>query len=73
MRVTALICAILTIIGGIVWGLVGIFNFNIITAIFGYGGAGYVFARIIYALVGLSALWLIFYLVIYHPFRKRNG
>jgi uncharacterized membrane protein YuzA (DUF378 family) len=46
----------LVIIGGINWGLVGFFNFNLVDSIFGEGSA---LARIIYALVGLSALYLV--------------
>ena len=47
---------VLVMIGGINWGLVGFFNWNLVDAIFGFG----TIARIIYALVGLSALWMIF-------------
>ena len=43
----------LVIIGAIVWGLVGFFNWNLVDAIFGFG----TIARIIYALVGLAGLW----------------
>jgi len=48
---------ILVIVGGVNWGLVGFFDFNLVDAIFGMG----TIARIIYALVGLSALWMIYY------------
>ena len=44
----------LVIIGGINWGLVGLFNGNIISAIFGI-----MLSRIIFILVGLSAIYLI--------------
>jgi len=47
----------LTIIGGINWGLVGAFNFDLVAAIFGEMSA---LSRIIYVLVGLSALYLIY-------------
>lgn len=47
----------LTIIGGINWGLVGAFDFNLVAAIF---GDQTVLSRIIYILVGLSALYLIY-------------
>jgi len=50
-----LICLIISIIGSLNWLLIGIFSFNLVTAIVGAG----VGARIIYILVGLSALWLI--------------
>ena len=44
----------LIIIGGINWGLIGIFHFNLVAAIF---GDMTLIARIIYGLVGLSGLW----------------
>ena len=47
----------LAIIGGINWGSIGVFGFDIVAAIF--GGQDAVFSRIIYALVGLAALWCI--------------
>jgi uncharacterized membrane protein YuzA (DUF378 family) len=52
------IVVILVIIGGLNWGLVGFFNFNLVDAIFGMMS---VVSRIIYALVGLSALYMIFW------------
>ena len=51
------IVMILVIIGGLNWGLVGIFNFNVVTAIFGHLT---MVSRIIYILVGLSGLYLLF-------------
>lgn len=47
----------LTIIGGLNWGLVGAFDFNLVAAIF---GEQTILSRIIYILVGLSALYLIY-------------
>lgn len=46
----------LTIIGGLNWGLVGLLDFNLVSSIFGELG---IWARIIYILIGLSALYLI--------------
>ena len=51
---------ILLIIGGINWGLVGFFNYNLVSAIF--GGNLVIISRIIYAFVGLSALYAISFL-----------
>lgn len=51
------IAEILIIIGGINWGLVGAFDFNLVDKLFGTGSA---LSRIIYCLVGLSALYMIF-------------
>ena len=56
MKVIDTIALVLLIIGAINWGLVGIFNFNLVDAIF---GAMSVISRIIYILVGISGLWAI--------------
>lgn len=56
MKVVDTIALILVIIGAINWGLVGIFNFNLVDAIFGVMSA---ISRIIYILVGISGLWAI--------------
>ena len=47
----------LAIIGGLNWGSIGIFGFDIVAALF--GGSGSMLSRIIYTLVGLAALWCI--------------
>lgn len=51
------IALILTIIGGINWGCIGIFKFDIVAWIF--GGQDAVLSRIIYTLVCLGAIWCI--------------
>lgn len=51
------ICLILTIIGGLNWGLIGIFQFDLVAYI--CGGQGSVASRIIYTLVGLASIWAI--------------
>ncbi len=51
------IALILSIIGGLNWGSVGLFRFDLVAFI--CGGATTPLARIIYILVGLSALWCI--------------
>lgn len=51
---------ILLVIGGLNWGLIGFFGFNLIDALF---GAGATLTRIIYALVGLAALYYILVVV----------
>lgn len=48
---------ILTIIGGLNWGLIGLFNFNLVTFIFGIDT---LWTRIVYILVGLGALIVIY-------------
>ena len=47
------ICLVLTIIGAIVWGLIGIFDFNLVATIFGDGST---LSRVIYSLVGIAGL-----------------
>ncbi len=47
----------LTIIGGINWGLIGIFQFDLVAWIF--GGQSAIISRIIYTLVALAAIWCI--------------
>ena len=44
---------VLTIVGALNWGLVGLFGFNLVAQIFGYMT---IMSRIIYSLVGLSAI-----------------
>ena len=51
---------ILMIIGGINWGLVGFFDYNLVDAIFGPNL--YVISRVIYAVVGLASLYGISFL-----------
>ena len=53
MNVLEKIALVFTIIGGINWGLVGIFDFNLVEAIFGVGS---VVTRIIYIVVAVSTL-----------------
>jgi uncharacterized membrane protein YuzA (DUF378 family) len=49
------ITLILVIVGGLNWGLVGLFKFDLVAAIFGEMG---IISRIVYILVGLSAIYL---------------
>ncbi len=61
-----IVSLILVIIGAINWGLVGIFQFDLVAWIF--GGQTAWLSRIIYTLVGLAGLWSISLL-----FRKSEG
>ena len=67
MKVTSIIALTLVLIGAIVWGLIGIFDFNLVAFIFGAGSTAVV-SRVIYTLVGISAVWMVFYCLIYRPF-----
>ncbi|MEM4264017.1 MAG: DUF378 domain-containing protein [Candidatus Woesearchaeota archaeon] len=51
------IALVLVIIGGLNWGLVGILNLDLVAKIF---GSIPILAKIIYILVGLSALYVIY-------------
>lgn len=59
MRLNGLdwIGSILTIIGGLNWGLIGLFNFNLVTFLFGIDT---ILTRIVYILVGIGALITIY-------------
>ncbi len=60
-----MICLILLIIGGLNWGSIGLFQFDIVAWLF--GGADSIISRIVYTLVALSAIWCISFL-----FRDRS-
>ena len=57
MKALDVIVAVLLVVGGLNWGLVGFFQFDLVAALF--GGADAMLARIVYALVGLSAIYQI--------------
>lgn len=46
---------ILVIIGALNWGLIGLFQFDLVASLF--GGMSATFSRIIYSLVGLAGVW----------------
>ena len=56
-RAIDVIAFILLVVGGLNWGLVGFFGFNLVEAIFGTMSPA---SRIVYALVGLAAIYEIF-------------
>ena len=59
------VALVLTVIGGINWGLVGILDLDLVALIFGDMSA---LSRVVYAVVGLSALY-----VLYVAFAKKGG
>lgn len=63
MKIVDLLAAVLLIIGGLNWGLVGLFNFNILDIIFTPA-----VARISYIIVGLAAVYRI---VFWNTIRER--
>ena len=54
MKALSVVTLLLVIVGALNWGLYGLFGFDLVAAIFGAGAA---LSRIVYILVGLSALW----------------
>jgi uncharacterized membrane protein YuzA (DUF378 family) len=56
MKFVGTLALVLVVIGGINWGLVGFFDYNLVDSIFGVGS---VLARVVYAVVGLAALWVL--------------
>lgn len=59
------IALVLAIIGGLNWGSIGIFGFDLVA--FAFGGSSSAVSRVIYTLVGLAAVWCISLL-----FRERD-
>ena len=51
----------LAIIGGLNWGCVGLFRFDLVAWLF--GGSGSLFSRIVYTVVGLAGLWCVSFLM----------
>lgn len=57
MKKIPLIAIILLIVGGLNWGLIGFFGFDIVATIF---GSMSLFSRLVYSLVGISSLVVAF-------------
>lgn len=57
MMIVDRIALVLLIIGGVNWGAIGLFQFDIVGWIF--GGQGAIISRIIYTLVAIAAVWCI--------------
>lgn len=70
MKSLDVLSLILIIIGGINWGLVGAFEFNLVDSIFGEGSA---LSRIVYVLVGLAALYALYPLSRYFSDDRREA
>lgn len=45
----------LVVVGALNWGLIGLFNFNLVSTLFGMGGL----AQLVYVLVGVSAVYVL--------------
>ena len=70
MRIINQITLFLVIVGGINWGLVGLAEFDLVAALFGEMSP---LSRIVYLLVGLSALWQVVPLVNGNETRRVNA
>jgi len=58
MKVIDILAAVLLVIGGLNWGLVALAQFDLVAALFGLGfGETSVLSRMVYALVGASAVY----------------
>jgi len=54
MKPFDVVAAILLVVGGLNWGLVGAANFDLVASLF---GAGSILAKVVYMLVGMSAIY----------------
>ena len=60
MVIANIVALSILILGSINWFCVGVFSWNLLSAIFGIG----VFVRILYALVGLAGIWMLIQLCV---------
>jgi uncharacterized protein len=58
---------VLVVIGALNWGLIGLFGFNLVTAIFGTG----MVSGVVYSVVGISAVVLILFKLFKHKMKKK--
>ena len=56
MKIITQITFWLAVVGALNWGLIGLFNLNLVSALFGETGF---LTTLVYILVGLSGLWLV--------------
>ena len=71
MFIANLVSYILVLLGAVNWGLYGIFNFNLVSAVF--MGDRSVGAVIVYCLIALAAIWLIISPIITNGMLKLQG
>ena len=67
MKFTSILAYILVITGALVWLMIGLFDFNIVSWIFSKVP---VVSRVIYSAVGIAGLFMIFFGIFYKPFKK---
>ena len=71
MAIANIIAYILVLLGALNWGMFGIFNFNLVSAIF--MGPRSVGSIIVYSLITLAAIWLIISPIITNGMLKLRG
>lgn len=59
------LASLLVLIGGLNWGLIGFFNWDLVAAIFGRGDQRARGPRIVYAIVGVASLWILLASLLY--------
>ena len=57
-----MVAFVVLVLGGLNWLSIGLFNYDFMAAIF--GGIGTTMSRVIFSIVGISALWLICYAIV---------
>ena len=55
MKALDTLAAVLLVVGGLNWGLVGLFGFDLVATLF--GGSSTLLARVVYILVGAAAIY----------------
>jgi hypothetical protein len=66
MRRLKYVALVLVVIGGLNWGLYGLFDLDLIALLLGTG----VLAQLIYTLVGVGALWIAIYYLFLRKHKK---
>lgn len=70
MKALDTIALILLIVGGLNWLLVGLFEFDLVATLF--GGQDAIIAKVVYVLVGLSALYCLKFIGLINASRPRG-
>ena len=60
LTISDFVASVLVIVGALNWGLVGLFKFDVVAALFGDAS---IFTRVVYSLVGLAGLWAAYKLI----------
>ena len=55
MKALHMVAFVLLVVGGLNWGLVGLFKYNLVDSVLGVGST---LSMVVYVLVGVSAVWI---------------